>query len=376
MANNAGVGNRLKNYFGNIQNHLVAAFAIVIVLMLLLPVPGVFLDVLMICNIALSIVILLVVLYTPKSSDFTVFPRVLLFATLYGLALNVSSTRLILTRASATGYANFPGNMLKAFSSIVTGDTISNPSTTGLVIGMVIFIILIIIQVIVITKGATRVSEVAARFSLDAMNQKFFAVDSELNSGYITDEQAREKKASIQRDIDFYSSMDGASKFVSGNVKAGIFITVIDLVAGIITGVAIGGMGVGEAAGTYSRLTIGDGLLGQLPSLLLSFATGLIVTGNSSNDEVLGEQIKKQFTGSGYVFIITGITLALMSLIPSFPWYLLLPIGALFVFYGYLLVRRQKTSFAKKLEEVASDSAGKQMLEFAIAMYEKNNSGK
>ena len=351
MANNAGVGNRLKNYFGNIQNHLVAPFAIVIVLMLLLPVPGVFLDVLMICNIALSIVILLVVLYTPKSSDFTVFPRVLLFATLYGLALNVSSTRLILTRASATGYANFPGNMLKAFSSIVTGDTISNPSTTGLVIGMVIFIILIIIQVIVITKGATRVSEVAARFSLDAMNQKFFAVDSELNSGYITDEQAREKKASIQRDIDFYSSMDGASKFVSGNVKAGIFITVIDLVAGIITGVAIGGMGVGEAAGTYSRLTIGDGLLGQLPSLLLSFATGLIVTGNSSNDEVLGEQIKKQFTGSGYVFIITGITLALMSLIPSFPWYLLLPIGALFVFYGYLLVRRQKTSFAKKLEE-------------------------
>ncbi len=351
MANNAGVGNRLKNYFGNVQNHLVASFAIVIVLMLLLPVPGVFLDVLMICNIALSIVILLVVLYTPKSSDFTVFPRVLLFATLYGLALNVSSTRLILTRASATGYANFPGNMLKAFSSIVTGDTISNPSTTGLVIGMVIFIILIIIQVIVITKGATRVSEVAARFSLDAMNQKFFAVDSELNSGYITDEQAREKKASIQRDIDFYSSMDGASKFVSGNVKAGIFITVIDLVAGIITGVAIGNMGVGEAAGTYSRLTIGDGLLGQLPSLLLSFATGLIVTGNSSNDEVLGEQIKKQFTGSGYVFIITGITLALMSLIPSFPWYLLLPIGALFVFYGYLLVRRQKTSFAKKLEE-------------------------
>ena len=204
MANNAGVGNRLKNYFGNVQNHLVASFAIVIVLMLLLPVPGVFLDVLMICNIALSIVILLVVLYTPKSSDFTVFPRVLLFATLYGLALNVSSTRLILTRASATGYANFPGNMLKAFSSIVTGDTITNPSTTGLVIGMVIFIILIIIQVIVITKGATRVSEVAARFSLDAMNQKFFAVDSELNSGYITDEQAREKKASIQRDIDFY----------------------------------------------------------------------------------------------------------------------------------------------------------------------------
>ena len=340
----------LKNVLGNIENHAVAAAAIAVVLMLLIPVPGVLLDFLMIINISISVIVLLVVLYTPKSSDFTSFPRVLLFATLYGLALNVCSTRLILTKASATGYRNFPGNMLKAFSSIVTGDNPMNPSTTGLVIGMVIFIILIIIQVIVITKGATRVSEVAARFSLDAMNQKFFAVDSELNSGYITDEEARDKKAAIQRDIDFYSSMDGASKFVSGNVKAGIFITAIDLIAGIIAGVAIGGMQFGDAASTYSRLTIGDGLLGQLPSLLLSFATGLIVTGNSS-DEVLGDQLKKQFTASGYVYIITGVTLALMSLIPNFPWYLLLPVGALFVFYGYRLIRSEKASFAKKLEE-------------------------
>ena len=340
----------LKNVLGNIENHAVAAAAIAVVLMLLIPVPGVLLDFLMILNISISVIVLLVVLYTPKSSDFTSFPRVLLFATLYGLALNVCSTRLILTKASVTGYRNFPGNMLKAFSSIVTGDNPMNPSTTGLVIGMVIFVILIIIQVIVITKGATRVSEVAARFSLDAMNQKFFAVDSELNSGYITDEQARDKKAAIQRDIDFYSSMDGASKFVSGNVKAGIFITAIDLIAGIIAGVAIGGMQFGDAASTYSRLTIGDGLLGQLPSLLLSFATGLIVTGNSS-EEVLGDQLKKQLTSSGYVFIITGMTLALMSLIPNFPWYLLLPVGAFLVFYGWQLVKKQKASFAKKLEE-------------------------
>ncbi|MBR1535755.1 MAG: FHIPEP family type III secretion protein [Treponema sp.] len=340
----------LKNVLGNIENHLVAAFAIAIIMGLLMPVPGVLLDLMMIVNVSISVIVLLVVLYTPKSSDFTSFPRVLLFATLYGLALNVCSTRLILQKAFATGYRNFPGQMLKAFSSIVTGDSITKPSTTGLVIGMVIFIILIIIQVIVITKGATRVSEVAARFSLDAMNQKFFAVDSELNSGYITDEQAREKKEAIQRDIDFYSSMDGASKFVSGNVKAGIFITAIDLIAGIIVGVAIGHMEFGTAAGTYSRLTIGDGLLGQLPSLLLSFATGLIVTGNSS-EEVLGKQLKKQLTNSGYVYIITGITLGLMSLIPNFPWYLLLPVGVLFVFYGYRLIRSEKASFAKKLEE-------------------------
>ncbi len=340
----------LKNVLGNIENHLVAAFAIAIIMGLLMPVPGVLLDLMMIANISISVIVLLVVLYTPKSSDFTSFPRVLLFATLYGLALNVCSTRLILQRAFATGYRGFPGQMLKAFSSIVTGDSIARPSTTGLVIGMVIFIILIIIQVIVITKGATRVSEVAARFSLDAMNQKFFAVDSELNSGYITDEEARNKKAAIQRDIDFYSSMDGASKFVSGNVKAGIFITAIDLIAGIIVGVAIGHMEFGTAAGTYSRLTIGDGLLGQLPSLLLSFATGLIVTGNSS-EEVLGKQLKKQLTNSGYVYIITGVTLALMSFIPNFPWYLLLPVGALFAFYGYRLIRNEKASFAKKLEE-------------------------
>lgn len=346
----ADKSNLLKKVLENIQNYLVAVVAILIIMMLLIPVPGVLLDLLMICNIALSVVILLVVLFTPKSSDFTVFPRILLFATLYGLALNVSSTRLILTKAAFVKYADFPGTMLKAFSSIVTGDTLQNPTMRGLVIGMVIFIILIIIQVIVITKGATRVSEVSARFSLDAMNQKFFAVDSELNSGYITDEQAREKKNAIQRDIDFYSSMDGASKFVSGNVKAGIFITAVDLVAGIITGVAIGHMDIGTAAGTYSRLTIGDGLLSQLPSLLLSFATGLIVTGNSST-ELLGDQIKKQFTVSGYVYIITGVTLALLSLVPSFPWYLLVPFGGIFVFCGYMLIRRQKATFAKKLEE-------------------------
>ncbi len=342
------MASRLSNYLKNIQNHLVAAAAILVILMLLIPVPGVILDLLMIGNIALSVIILLVVLYTPKASDFSSFPRVILFATLYGLALNVCSTRLILTEAFKKTYENFPAAMLKAFSSIVTGNA-DNP-TTGLVIGMVIFIILIIIQTIVITKGATRVSEVAARFSLDAMNNKFFAVDSELSSGYITDEQAREKKASIQRDIDFYSSMDGASKFVSGNVKAAIFITVIDLVAGIITGVAIGGLDISVAANMYSRLTIGDGLLGQLPSLLISFATGLIVTGNSS-DENLGNQLKQQFTSDGHVQIISGVTLVLMALIPGFPWYLLLVVGGLIIFWGYNLIKNKNLSFAKKLEE-------------------------
>ena len=348
------MANRFLDIFKEVQNHAVAAGAIVVVLMLLIPVPGILLDLLMIANIALAVIILLTVMYTPKSSDFSSFPRVILFATLYGLGLNVASTRLILTSASSYSYANFPGNMLKAFSSIVTGDSLANPSTRGLVIGMVIFLILIIIQAIVITKGAGRVSEVAARFALDSMNTKMFAVDSELQSGAITDEQAREKKRAIQKESDFYSAMDGSSKFVSGNVKAGIFITVIDVVAGIITGMVIKNaqgqtLDFSTALNTYSRLTIGDGLLGQLPSLLLSFATGLLVTG-SNTEETMGTQLKDEFTRSGYVYIITGITLALMSLIPNFPWYLLLPIGGLFVFMGWRRVRTEKTAAVKKAE--------------------------
>lgn len=342
----------------------MASGAIIVVLMLLIPVPGILLDVMMIANIAMAVIILLNVMYTPKSSDFSSFPRVILFATLYGLGLNVASTRLILTSASSYSYAKFPGNMLKAFSSIVTGDNLANPTTRGLVIGMVIFLILIIIQAIVITKGAGRVSEVAARFALDSMNTKMFAVDSELQSGAITDEQAREKKRAIQKESDFYSAMDGSSKFVSGNVKAGIFITVIDLLAGIITGMVIKNaqgqtLDFSTALNTYSRLTIGDGLLGQLPSLLLSFATGLLVTG-SNTEETMGTQLKEEFTRSGYVYIITGVTLALMSLIPNFPWYLLVPIGALFAFMGYQRVRTEKAVAAKKIEAEQAAKSQKQ----------------
>ncbi len=358
------MANRFTDIFKNIENHAIAAASIVVVLMLLIPVPGVLLDLLMIFNIALAIIILLVVLYTPKASDFSSFPRVLLYQTLYGLALNVCSTRLIISRASSYSYQNFPGNMLKAFSSIVTGDTVTNPTSRGLVIGMVIFIILIIIQAIVITKGATRVSEVAARFSLDSMSQKMFAVDSELQSGSINDEEAKRRKAAIQRDIDFYSSMDGASKFVSGNVKAGIFITVVDLVAGIISGMVLKNdhgatLAFGEALNTYSRLTIGDGLLSQLPSLLVSFATGLIVTGNSS-EQTLGTQLKEQFTRSGYVYIITGAALALMALIPGFPSVLLILVGAAFMYFGYLRIKSEKASFEKKVQEEQKARSKKQ----------------
>ena len=331
------------------QNHAIAAVAVVIVLMLILPVPGQVLDFLMIANVAVALIILMVVLYTPRASDLSSFPRVILFATIFGLALNVCSTRYILANGHV-GFASFQGNMIKQFSQIVAGSDV--------IIGMVIFIILIIIQTVVITKGATRVSEVAARFALDSMNSKMFAVDSELNSGAITDEQAREKKASIQRESDFYSAMDGSSKFVSGNVKAGIFITVINLVVGIVYAMIRYNMSWNSAIDTFPRLTIGDGLLSQLPSLLLSVATGILVTGSNSN-EVLGDEIKKQFNISGNIYIISGIVLILMSLIfHSSPFLIveLLIVGGLFIYLGYTMLRREKTSAQAKL---AAEQAAK-----------------
>jgi len=339
---NKGTGNFLQI----IENNIIAVAAIVVVLMLIIPLPTVLLDFFMALNLALSIIILLTVLYTPKASHFSSFPRVILFVTLFGLGINVSSTRLILTQG-----VRFNGRMVRAFSSFVVGGSNGNQ---GIVVGMVIFIILIVIQAVVITKGATRVSEVAARFSLDSMNNKMFAVDAELNSGSITDEQARERKREIQRESDFYSAMDGSSKFVSGNVKAGIFITVINLLAGIITGMLLRHEPFGTAVSTYSRLTIGDGLLSQLPSLLLSFATGLIVTGSNA-DETLSSQMRREFAVSGQVYCIGGGTMTLLGFVPGMPWYILIPMGATCTFVGYRMINsRKRAQEQKKVAEAAA----------------------
>ena len=327
----------------------MSAAVVVVVFMLLLPLPGWIVDTLMIFNIFFSLAALLLVVFTPKSSSLSSFPRIILFLTLYGLGLNVSSTRLILSSAKLYGYERFPGTMLKAFSSVVAGESLA--------IGLIIFIILIIVQAFVITKGSGRISEVAARFALDSMPQKNFAVDSELQSGAITDEQAREKKREIQQESDFYSAMDGAAKFVSGNVKAGIFITVIDIVAGIIIGTTgQGAMSFGIAANTYTRLTIGDGLLSQLPSLLVSVATGLLVAG-SNTSETMGSQVKKEFSQSGWVYVISGVVIGLMSLVPGFPWYLLIPIGAGLAFFGYRLVRGARETERRQTEAEAAAKA-------------------
>ncbi len=300
------------NLLDFIQKNIPGVAAVVVVLMLVIPLPKIFIDLFMILNLALSVVILLVVIYTPRASNFSSFPRIILFATLFGLGINISSTRLILASkgASTAAYLSTQSDMVKAFANIVTGGN-------NLVIGLVIFIILIVVQVVVITKGAGRVSEVAARFTLDSMQVKQLDIDTQLSNGYITEEEARIQKEELRRDIDFYSNMDGSSKFVSGNVKAGIFITVVNLVGGFIVGMIVNKMDFQSALSIYSNLTIGDGLMSQLPSLMLSFATGILVTGDKA-DESLTDKIKREFSVDGTIYEIVGVALALMGIAESY----------------------------------------------------------
>lgn len=338
-----------------IQQNIPGVAAVVVVLMLIIPLPKSFIDFFMILNLALSVVILLVVIYTPRASSFSTFPRIVLFATLFGLGINISSTRLILVSpARASGYSSSQSAMVQAFANIVTGGN-------NVVIGMVIFIILIVIQVLVITKGAGRVSEVAARFTLDAMSTKQFDIDNQLSQGYITEDEAKIMKEELRRDIDFYQNMDGSSKFVSGNVKAGIFITVINLIGGFIVGMVNNNMSFTEALSVYSVLTIGDGLLSQLPSLMLSFATGILVTGDKSG-ETLTDKIKKEFSIDGIIYEIVGAFLALMGIaLRNHTQYLLVPMGALLFWFGFKMTKaKEDKEIKRKAAEAAEKSSSQQ----------------
>ena len=234
--------------YRQVADLLVAIVAIVVVLMLIIPLPATMLDLFMTLNLLLSILILLIVLYSPRAIDFSSFPTVLLISTVFGLGLNVSSTRLILTKG-----IKFDGQMVRAFSSFVVGSS----GTQGIVIGFIIFVIIIVVQALVITKGASRVSEVSARFTLDGMPTKQMTIESEYNSGAITEEEMKARKRELQIESDFYGNMDGASKFISNNVKAGIFITVINFIGGLIIGMVIHGESFNDAIGTYASLTIG-----------------------------------------------------------------------------------------------------------------------
>ena len=344
MANESR-GNILKFITGNI----VPVAVVLAVFLLFIPIHKILIDLSMILNLMLAIVILLVVVRTPRPSDFQTFPRVILFQTLFSLGINISSTRLILTGRMQGGALANQSDMVKSFARIVAGN--------NLVVGFVIFIILIVVQVLVVTKGAGRVSEVAARFSLDSMNQKLFDIDNRLNSGAIDEAQAEVLKEAVRRDIDFYSNMDGSSKFVSGNVKAGIFITVVNLLGGFLVGMIQNGMSFPDALNTYSTLTIGDGLTSQLPSLIISFATGLLVTGTKSDDS-LDKQLKVEFTGDGHIYEIVGAVLIVAGLaLRGGTQLLLIPVGGLAIFIGWRMTRDKEKQEIAAMQEKAQKAS-------------------
>jgi flagellar biosynthesis protein FlhA len=290
-------------------------------------------------NLMLSLLILLIVLYSNKPIEFNLFPTMLLVATVFSLALNVSSTRLILAQG-----VKFNGRMVRAFSSFVVGVS----GNEGLVIGFIIFIIVIAVQAVVITKGATRVSEVAARFTLDSMQVKMMAVETEYSSGSITEEESQNRKKEIRQESDFYGAMDGASKFISGNVKIGILITVVNIIGGIIVGMSLHGETWSLAANNYVSLAIGDGLVSQFPALLISTAMGIVVTKAAASGS-LNDQIWEQlFNKSPIVYWICAAVLVFLSILPGFPWYVLIPMAALVAAHAYRTGRRQKIEVSNK----------------------------
>jgi flagellar biosynthesis protein FlhA len=289
---------------------------VAIVLMLVVPLPSMVLDLLLGANITCSLLILLVAMQIRRPLDFAVFPSLILIATLFRLSLNVSSTRLVLTDG-------FAGNVIAAFGHFVVGGS--------LVVGLVIFVILTIIQFVVITNGAGRVAEVGARFTLDAMPGKQMAIDADLNAGLINEKQARKRRSEVTAEADFYGSMDGASKFVKGDAIAGIIVMVINLIGGFGIGVIQRGMAPADAVNTYSLLTVGDGLVSQIPALLLSTATGIIVTRSATEGDMGSDLLAQLGRFKQPVRIAGGAALALM-LIPGLPKLPFLVIGSLFMF--------------------------------------------
>jgi flagellar biosynthesis protein FlhA len=302
-----------------------------IILLLVVPIPAFVLDLLIIVNIMLALVTLLTTMFVKKPLDFSVFPSLLLVATLFRLGLNVASTRLVL----GNGYA---GEVIGAFGHVAVGGSI--------IIGAVIFLILVVIQFVVVTKGAERVAEVGARFTLDAMPGKQMAIDADLNAGLITDVQARERRAEVSAEADFYGAMDGASKFVKGDAIAGIIIIIINIVGGIAIGVIQSGLSIGDAVNKYTLLTIGDGLVTQIPALLMAVSTGMIVTRSNAESD-MGSTAGAQLSQSRYALIIAGVAAILMAFIPGMPIILFLIVGLSLILIAQRIKAREAV---KKLE--------------------------
>lgn len=323
-----------------LQNNdiLLAVGLVVIIGMMIIPLPVVLLDILLTLNISFAVIILLVCLYTREPLDYSSFPTVLLVSTLFRLGLNVSSTRLILLNGEA-------GQVIHSFGEFVVGG--------NYVVGTVLFAILVIINFMVITGGAGRVAEVAARFTLDSMPGKQLSIDADLNSGLITEDEAKAKRRKIEREADFYGTMDGASKFVKGDATAGIIITVVNIIGGLIIGVAQQSMSFMTALSTFTILTVGDGLVSQLPALIISTSTGLIVSRAGGQDNSLSQDIGQEMFGDPRVLSIVAFLLTFMGVIPGMPTVPFFIIGAGSGIMAYIRIQAKK-------EEAVAEKARKE----------------
>ena len=327
---------------------LIAPIMVISLLgMMIIPLPPLALDMFFTFNICLSIIIVLVSVYAERPLDFVIFPTIILVSTLFRLALNVASTRVVLLEGhTGTGAA---GKVIESFGEFVIGGSYA--------VGLVVFAILVIINFVVVTKGAGRVSEVSARFTLDAMPGKQMAIDADLNSGLINQDEARERREEIASEADFYGSMDGASKFVRGDAVAGILILIINIVGGLAIGIGQHDMAFADAVHNYTLLTIGDGLVAQIPSLLLSSATAIIITRDSKKQQ-MGAQIKQQMFGNTRVLWLTAAIVGLMGAIPGMPNFAFLSIAGLLVMAAkYLDRKQQQIELEQQVEKVEKTTA-------------------
>ncbi|WP_250673022.1 flagellar biosynthesis protein FlhA [Paraclostridium ghonii] len=329
---------------------ILVGFGIIgIILMIIIPLPPFLLDIMLAINIGLSVLILLMTIFSTSILELSIFPTILLVTTLFRLGLNLSSTRLILGQ----GYA---GNVIESFGSFVVGG--------NYVVGIIIFLIIVIIQFVVITNGSSRVSEVSARFTLDAMPGKQMSIDADLNAGMIDEKIARNRRKELQQEAEFYGSMDGASKFVKGDAIAGIIITTINILAGIVIGVVMLDMDFMESIQTYTRLTIGDGLVSQIPALIISTSAGILVT-KVNGDENFSKELGKQLISIPKAVIMTGIVLILLGFLPGIPKLSFFTLGAGAIFIGYMLKKEEKETQEESLYELEAAPTAEESLENA-----------
>ena len=329
----------LKQQVGTTLNFLlgqrdlsVVVFVMAILAIIIVPLPSSMLDVLLTVSIAVSVLILLISLYVPKPTDLTTFPTLILIITLFRLSLNVATTRMILSHGNEGPEA--VSDIISSFGNFVVGG--------NYVIGIIVFAILVLINFMVITKGSTRVAEVAARFVLDSMPGKQMAVDADLNAGLIDDAEAKKRRAEILQDANFYGAMDGSSKFVKGDAVAGIIITLINIIGGFLIGVFQYDMSVSDSAATFTLLTIGDGLVGQIPALIVSTATGIMITRSSSDGDNFAEGTINQMMGNAKIMIIVGLIMILFALVPGLPTASMGLVGIIFTVLGWSIYKYEK----------------------------------